>query len=91
MADIEVGIDKYKISSEHGRWRCCDLPNGFLVLVSDVIDHSYIAKVLEESDFENYEYNTVFKNQRNRSWCIRFKVDKSEEAKVQSLLEKFNV
>lgn len=91
MADIEVGIDKYEISSSNGRWQCCDLDNGFLVLISDVIDRDYIVQVLEESDFQAHEYNKVFKNQVNRAWCIRFMVDKSDEAKVQSVLEKFNV
>ena len=91
MADILIGIDKYEVSSSNGRWQCCDLDNGFLVLISDVISRDYIVQVLEESDFQSHEYNKVFKSQPNRVWCIRFMVDKSDEAKVQSVLKKFNV
>ena len=91
MADILIGTDKYEVSSANGRWQSCDLDNGFLVLISDVIARDYIAQTLEESDFQPHEYNKVFKSQSNRSWCIRFMVDKSDETKVQALLDKFNV
>ena len=91
MADIFIGIDKYEVSSANDRWQSCDLDNGFLVLISDVIARDYIVQVLEESDFQAHEYNKVFKSQTNRAWCVRFMVDKSDEAKVQSVLEKFNV
>lgn len=91
MADIFIGIDKYEVSSANDRWQSCDLDNGFLVLISDVIARDYIVQVLEESDFQAHEYNKVFKSQTNRAWCVRFMVDKGDEAKVQSVLEKFNV
>ena len=91
MINISIGNSEYEVSSENGRWRCCDLENGFLVLVSDVIDKSYIEKVLEDSVFESHQYNTVFKSQLNRSWCIRFFIDKNKESDVQSILENFNV
>ena len=91
MADILIGIDKYEVSSANGRWQSCDLDNGFLVLISDVISRDYIVQVLEQSDFQLHECNKVFKSQPNRAWCIRFMVDKGDEVKVQTLLEKFNV
>ena len=91
MADILIGKDKYEVSSTNGRWQSCDLDNGFLVLISDVISRDYIVQVLEQSDFQAHEYNKVFKSQTNRAWCVRFMVDKGDEAKVQSVLEKFNV
>jgi hypothetical protein len=91
MADIVIGLDEYEISSANGRWRCCDLDNGFLVLISDVIDVNYITEVLTQSEFQPHEYNTVFKNQPNKSWCIRFMVGKHRESAIQTMLEKFNV
>ena len=91
MADIIIGLDEYEISSANGRWRCCDLDIGFLVLISYVVNKDYIAEVLEESEFESHEYNTVFKNQPNRAWCIRFHIDKNREEAIQTMLEKFNV
>ena len=91
MADILIGTDKYEVSSANGRWQSCDLDNGFLVLISDVISRDYIVQVLEQSDFKAHEYNKVFKSQPNRAWCIRFMVDNGDEVKVQTLLEKFNV
>ena len=91
MTDILIGIEKYEVSSANGRWQSCDLDNGFLVLISDVISRDYIVQVLEQSDFQAHEYNKVFKSQPNKVWCIRFMVDKGDEVKVQTLLEKFNV
>ncbi len=91
MADILIGTDKYEVSSANGRWQSCDLDNGFLVLISDVVSRDYITQVLVESDFQAHEYNKVFKSQSNRAWCLRFMIDKSDESKVQTLLDKFNV
>jgi len=62
MADILIGIDRYEVSSANGRWQSCDLDNGFLVLISDVISRDYITQVLVESDFQAHEYNKVFKS-----------------------------
>jgi hypothetical protein len=91
MPDILIGTDKYEVSSANGRWQSCDLDNGFLVLISDVVSRDYITQVLVESDFQAHEYNKVFKSQPNRAWCLRFMIDKSDESKVQTLLDKFNV
>jgi len=91
MPDILIGTDKYEVSSANGRWQSCDLDNGFLVLISDVVSRDYITQVLVESDFQAHEYNKVFKSQSNRAWCLRFMIDKSDESKVQTLLDKFNV
>ena len=91
MANLIVAKDTFEVSSENGKWKCCDLNDGFLVLIDDTISKEYIVNTLEQSDFEDYEYNIVLNSQRNKSWCIRFSVDNNREIEVQSLLEKFNV
>ena len=88
---VEVYGDKYEISGENGRWITCDLHNGFLVLISDVISLEYIEEVMAASKYEHWEYNQVFKSKHQEAWCLRLMLPRSEEADLQQLLEKFNV
>jgi hypothetical protein len=91
MASVVVYGDKYEVSSKNGRWSICDLENGFLILISDVIDPDYIVNIFEQSDFESWQYNDIFKSIPNNSWCLRMMVDKSKEEILQSTLENFNI
>ena len=91
LPSVEVYGDKYEISGENGRWITCDLANGFLVLVSDVISLDYVEEVFATSKYESWQYNEIFKSKHQQAWCLRMMLPKSEEEGLQELLEKFNV
>tara|TARA_Y100001937_G_C7130556_1_gene337117 strand:- start:8 stop:280 length:273 start_codon:yes stop_codon:yes gene_type:complete len=90
MENVIVGGDQYEISCSNGNWRTCDLNNGFLVLINQDVGVERIEKVLEESSFTPFNYNTPFKSKGNRSICLRFNLDKSRESELIDMLELFN-
>tara|TARA_Y100000034_G_scaffold100346_1_gene123614 strand:- start:882 stop:1166 length:285 start_codon:yes stop_codon:yes gene_type:complete len=94
MADaeiVEVYGDEYEVSAKNGRWITCDLDNGFLVLISDVVSLEYIEEVFDKSDYESWQYNKIFKSKNQEAWCLRMNLPQSGEETLQQLLEKFNV
>ena len=90
MAEVVVGGDVFEISSSNKNWTCCDLTDGFLVLINDGVDESDITEKLEESQFTDIEHNTMFKSKRNKAYCFRFKMGKNREEELQKWLDKFN-
>ena len=90
MADVVVGGDFFEISSSNKNWTCCDLADGFLVLIKDDVDEDYLIERLEESQFTDIEHNTMFKSKKNKSYCFRFKMEKNREVELQEWLDKFN-
>ena len=65
MAEVIVGGNTFEISSKNKNWTCCDLKDGFLVLVNWDINEDDIVEEIEESQFTDAEHNTFFKSKRN--------------------------
>ena len=62
MAEVVVGGNTFEISSKNKNWTCCDLKDGFLVLVNWDISEDDIIEEIEESQFTDIEHNTFFKS-----------------------------
>tara|TARA_B100000749_G_C18406409_1_gene457096 strand:+ start:892 stop:1164 length:273 start_codon:yes stop_codon:yes gene_type:complete len=90
MAEVIVGGNTFEISSKNKNWTCCDLKDGFLVLVNWDINEDDIVEEIEESQFTDAEHNTFFKSKRNRAYCFRFKMEKNREEELHRWLDKFN-
>jgi len=90
MAEVKVAGDKFEISSAHNNWICCDLHDGFLVLINESVGIDNIIQKLVSSNFFYYEYNKPFRSKLNRSYCIRFKIEKNRENELINFLDTFN-
>ena len=82
-SEMKDGVD-IKLLEETG------LIEMFLVLINQDVGAERIEKVLEESSFTPFNYNTPFKSKGNRSICLRFNLDKSRESELIDMLELFN-
>ena len=90
MENVIVGGSEYEVCCSNNNWKTCDLSNGFLILINQDVGKERIEKVLEESVFTPFNYNTPFRSKRNKSFCLRFNLDKSRESELIEMLELFN-